>query len=194
MDITTVYLGSSSMAEIIRQRMTHAYSGELVVFLIGMRINAWWRIDQWWPVFTAMPKMLTELYRDPDSGFLGHRMGIGPGGPLVVQYWSSSEALYAYASNPKAEHRPAWTEFNRRVRTAPGTVGIWHETFQVERAESIYSGMPISGLAKATSALPVGPRSSRARTRHAEGATRPPAITEPAEPAMTAPESALTAS
>ena len=31
------------MTEIIRQRMTHQHTGELVVFLIGMRINQWWR-------------------------------------------------------------------------------------------------------------------------------------------------------
>lgn len=31
---------------------------EVVVFLIGMRVNRPWMVAQWWPVFTAMPKML----------------------------------------------------------------------------------------------------------------------------------------
>lgn len=159
------------MPEIIRQRMTHAYTGELVVFLIGMRINQWWRVKQWGPVVSAMPKMLSELYADPDSGFFGHRLTLASGGPLLVQYWNSSEALYAYASNREAAHRPAWTEFNRRARQAPGAVGIWHETFQVERAESIYVGMPVTGLAKATSSVPVEPRGDQAKARYAAGAT-----------------------
>ena len=33
------------MADIIASRMTHDYDGELVVFLIGMRINKPWRPD-----------------------------------------------------------------------------------------------------------------------------------------------------
>jgi hypothetical protein len=44
-------------------------------------------------------------------------------------------------------------------------VGIWHETFQVARAESIYVGMPPSGLGAATTLVPVGKRSDRAAQR-----------------------------
>ena len=44
-------------------------------------------------------------------------------------------------------------------------VGIWHETYLVERAESIYSGMPVSGLAAATSSVPVARRGERAAER-----------------------------
>ena len=154
------------MAAIIRQRMTHEHTGELVVFLIGMRVNQIWRVDRWLPVFRAMPRMLAELYADPESGFLGHRLSFGADGPLLVQYWSSHAALYDYAGSLEAGHRPAWTEFNRRARRAPGVVGIWHETFQVERAESIYVGMPVIGLAKATTAVAVGSHSDRARHRY----------------------------
>ena len=159
------------MAAVIAQRMTHEHTGELVVFLIGMRVNRWWRPDLWFPVFLAMPKMLAELSKDPDSGLLGYRLVLGEGGPLVVQYWSSHEALYEYASNPASEHRPAWTRFNGMARKAPGVVGIWHETFQTERAESMYVAMPVSGLAKATRSVPVGSRTDRARDRYASGRT-----------------------
>lgn len=159
------------MAAVVAQRMTHEHTGELVVFLIGMRVNRWWRPDLWMPVFLAMPKMLAELSKDPESGLLGYRLVLGEGGPLVVQYWSSHESLYEYASNPKAEHRPAWTRFNRSARRAPGAVGIWHETFQTERAESMYVAMPVAGLAKATRSVPVGSRSDRARDRYASGRT-----------------------
>jgi len=153
------------MTEVIPGRMTHDYDGDLVVFLIGMRINKPWRLDLWLPVFTAMPAMLAELSKDKDSGLLGYRLTFGAGGPLLVQYWNSHEKLYQYASNRDAAHRPAWAAFNRRVRKAPGGVGVWHETYVVERAESIYAGMPVSGLAAATSSVPVGRRGETAAER-----------------------------
>jgi hypothetical protein len=153
------------MTEVIPGRMTHDYDGDLVVFLIGMRINKPWRLDLWLPVFTAMPAMLAELSKDKQSGLLGYRLTFGAGGPLLVQYWNSHEKLYQYASNRDAAHRPAWAAFNRRARKAPGAVGVWHETYVVERAESIYAGMPVSGLAAATSSVPVGRRGETAAER-----------------------------
>src|SRR6478609_4450275 len=153
------------MARINAGRFTHRHSGDLVVFLIGMRINSPWRPDVWLPVFFAMPRMLTELFKEPGSGLLGFRFALGAGGPVMVQYWDSLDKLYAYASAPESEHRPAWTAFNRQARKAPGAVGIWHETFLVERAETIYAGMPVSGLAAATSAVPVARRGETATER-----------------------------
>jgi hypothetical protein len=160
------------MPQVNAGRTTHEHDGELVVFLIGMRINRPWRPDLWLPAFLAMPKMLAELSRDKDSGLLGYRLTFGAGGPLVVQYWSSHELLYAYASRTDAEHRPAWTAFNRRARKAPGAVGIWHETFLVDQAESVYVGMPLVGLAQATRSVPVGRHSDRAAQRLARSSTR----------------------
>lgn len=159
------------MARIDTRRMTHRHEGPLVVFHIGMTINRWTRPRQWWPVLAAMPPMLRELSADPESGLLGYRQLIGRGGPLIIQYWDSTEKLYAYASDPAARHRPAWTAFNRRARAADGSVGIWHETYLVERAESIYVGTPTMGLAAATTAVPVGRRIDRAVTRLDAGRT-----------------------
>ena len=153
------------MTKVIPGRMTHRHDGDLVVFLIGMRINKPWRPDLWLPVFAAMPGMLAELSRDPDSGLLGYRLVFDPRGPWLVQYWSSVDKLYAYASETSAQHHPAWSKFNRRARTAPGAVGIWHETFEVSRAESIYVGMPPSGVAAATQLAPVARRGDRAIQR-----------------------------
>lgn len=138
------------MARIFPRRQTHHHDGQLVIFLIGMRVNRPWRPDLWMPAFAAMPRMLAELSADAGSGLLGYRLTLGAGGPMVVQYWESADQLYAYAGNPDAEHRPAWAAFNRSARKAPGGVGIWHETFVVDRAESMYVGMPLAGLAKAT--------------------------------------------
>ena len=153
------------MTTVIPARMTHDFDGDLVVFLIGMRINRPWRIDLWLPIFSAMPRMLAELMNDKESGLLGYRLSFGAGGPFVVQYWNSHEKLYRYASDRDSGHRPAWAAFNRRSRKAPGAVGIWYETYVVERAESIYVGMPVAGLAAATSAVPVARRGETAVER-----------------------------
>lgn len=160
------------MSKVIKGRMTHRHEGELVVFHIGMQINHWWRPDLWLPAFTDMPRMLRELMTDADSGLLGFELLFGSGGPYVVQYWSSIDKLYAYASSPAQEHRPAWTRFNKRARKATGAVGIWHETFLVDRAESIYVATKPMGLPKATELVEVGRRHDRAPARFADGRTR----------------------
>lgn len=156
------------MATITRGRHTHdpdRVPAGLVVFLIGMRINKPWRVDAWLPVFLAMRPMLAELSRDPTSALLGYTTSIGPGGPMLVQYWRDAESLYAYSSNPTATHRPAWAAFNRRARKAAGAVGIWHETYPVRAAESVYVDMPPTGLARALGTMPITSRLDRARAR-----------------------------
>jgi hypothetical protein len=160
------------MAAGTRVRTTHHHDGELVVFLIGMRVNKPWRPDAWLPTFLAMRPMLTELSREPGSGLLGLRLAFSAGGPVLIQYWDSHEKLYAYASDSAGEHRPAWAAFNRKARAVPGAVGIWHETFVVDRAESVYVDMPVAGLAGATSSVPVGTHHDRAQDRLADGAAR----------------------
>lgn len=161
------------MAPINPGRMTHRWDDELIVFHIGMTVNRWWRVDQWMPLMSDMPRMLRELSIDADSGLLGFTMLLGARGPYLVQYWSSLDKLYAYASAPTQEHRPAWTRFNRRARSNPGAVGIWHETYVVDRAETIYVGTPAMGLPKATAVVPIASRHDRARARVADGRTGP---------------------
>lgn len=145
-----------------RGRMTHDYDGELIVFMIGMSINKWWRIDKWLPVFRAMPPMLAELSRDKGSGLLGYRLIFDLRGPWLVQYWNSADKLYAYAADPKAAHRPAWAAFNRGARAGGDAVGIWHETYSVSNATSVYVHAPLQGLAKATAARPITGRTNSA--------------------------------
>jgi Domain of unknown function (DUF4188) len=157
-------------------RWTHetpSGTDELTVFLIGMRINRWWRPDAWLPTAASMGPMLAELSRDPEAGLLGFRTWVGLGEVMVVQYWRSPEHLYRYASDRSASHRPAWAAYNRRVRRVPGAVGIWHETFPVTSAESLYGDMPPSGLAAALGVRPVSD-ASRARQRLASGAAASP--------------------
>ncbi len=137
------------MVKVISKRITAQIDGDFVVFLIGMRINKLWKIHKWLPMALAMPKMINELYQHPESGFLGHISS----SRVIVQYWRSFDHLETYARNPDQHHWPAWVDFNRRVGKSHGDVGIWHETYKVNAGayESVYSGMPLFGLAKASS-------------------------------------------
>lgn len=117
------------MTEVVAQRMTAAVEGEVVVFLIGMRINRPWKIHKWLPVVRAMPRMLRELYADPASGFLGAHSWFGRT-TVMLQYWKSFDHLERYAKDRSRAHLPAWAAFNRAVGSG-GDVGIWHETYRV---------------------------------------------------------------
>ncbi|MEV6791619.1 DUF4188 domain-containing protein [Streptomyces sp. NPDC051320] len=161
------------MAPTPGRRVTAAAEGDVVVFLIGMRINHWRAVRHWLPALAAMPRMLKELSRNADSGLLGLR-GLG-GGPRVygvVQYWESREKLLAYASDRGGRHHPAWAAFNRRVRGSKGGVGIWHETYIVPAGsyESVYCDMPPTGLGAAWGVEPAGRRGERAAQRLASAA------------------------
>ncbi len=128
---------------------------EIVVFMIGMRINKPWKVAMWWPVFTAMPKMLRYLDQHPEKGLLGYRQALLPA-PLIVQYWRSFDDLERFARNTDDPHLEPWRQFNRRVG-ASGDVGIWHETYRVQTTdiETIYGNMPPAGLAAATGLVPI---------------------------------------
>ena len=139
------------MAKVIGKRVTAKLEGDFVVFLIGMRINKLWKPHKWLPVFLAMPRMIRELERRPESGFLGHTMSLG----VIVQYWRSFEHLETYARNQDQLHWPAWVAFNKRAGRSRDDVGIWHETYRIRAGEyeCVYSGMPPFGLAKASATV-----------------------------------------
>lgn len=142
------------MTEIFKERMTGELKGDFVVFLIGMRFNRLWKIHKWLPVVQSMPRMIRELARNSDSGFLGHEMWFGRT-TIMVQYWRSFEQLEDYAKDKTAEHIPTWAAFNRNMGSN-GDVGIWHETFLVKEGayECVYNNMPRFGLAKAGEHMP----------------------------------------
>jgi hypothetical protein len=137
------------MSTIIQKRMTGTLEGEFVVFLIGMRINRWWKVSQWLRVAMAMPRMQRELAQHPELGCLGGMQWFGRT-TILVQYWRSMDALLAYSKAKNAQHLPAWQAFNKLVGTN-GDVGIWHETYRVRPGdyESIYVNMTPFGLGKA---------------------------------------------
>ena len=138
------------MAKIFSGRYTATTDKSFVVFLIGMRINQWWRFDKWIPVFSAMTPMLTTLFKHPEKGFLHAEFFWNLSGPVLIQYWRSFEELEEFARQPSEPHLAPWKRFNQAVGSY-GIVGIWHETYLVNpgQFECVYSNMPLFGLAAA---------------------------------------------
>jgi hypothetical protein len=141
-------------AKTVNGRTTAAAEGEVVVLLIGMRINRFWAVHHWAPVF------------------LGHvLLTASPRTYYVVQYWESKEKLYAYASSPDMFHHRAWAIINRKEKAGKvrGHVGLWHESYVVPEGsyEAIYADMPAFGLAAAHGQVPVERRGRRAKDRFA---------------------------
>jgi Domain of unknown function (DUF4188) len=131
-----------------KERVTATVEGEFVIFLIGMRFNNLLKIHKWLPIVRAMPRMIEELSRQPELGFIHAETWVGRT-TILVQYWRSMDQLLAYAKNKDTEHLPAWRAFNKSVGT-DGSVGIWHETYSVSPGghESMYVNMPPFGLGK----------------------------------------------
>jgi hypothetical protein len=118
----------------IPKRMTAKMEGSFCVFLIGMRINRSWKMHKWLPVFLAMPRMLTELRRQPDLGFIGGDVWFGRT-ILLLQYWQSFGALIRYAKNSDLAHLPAWARFRDNIGDS-GDVGSWHETYLISEGHT----------------------------------------------------------
>lgn len=152
------------MARLNKNRITATSDKDFVVFLIGMRINNWFAIHRWLPVFLAMGKMLPELYKNPGLGFKSYEMGFGRT-IILIQYWESIEKLIDYAKAKDSEHLPAWKAFNK-MAIKSSAVGIWHETYVIDKSktENIYVNMPPFGFGKVGSIQPAqGNRNSAAQ-------------------------------
>ena len=165
------------MGEVITGRQTAALDDDVVVFIIGMRINRLRRVRSWLPAFRAMPRMLQELGADPDLGLLRVQSFWAGRVLMGVQYWRSFEHLEAFARSSDHAHLPAWREFNRLVRDN-GDVGIFHETYRVGpgTAESFYANMPLFGLAAAVGISPVASRGHSAGRRMGTATMDRPAV------------------
>ncbi|TRZ38071.1 DUF4188 domain-containing protein [Niallia circulans] len=151
----------------------HIYTGrytidnteDIVVFIIGMRINKRLAMHKWLPVFSAMPGMIKELYTNKEElGFLSMESYFGMKTTAMIQYWRSVEDLLAYAHNEK--HLTAWKSFNQKVGNNDA-VGIYHETYQISKGnyEAIYANMPHYGLGKALNHIPITPDRNSAHKR-----------------------------
>ena len=153
--------------------------GSVTVFLIGMRANRWWKVGTVAKVAASMPRMLGHLAGNPASGMLGYEQWFGRT-TVMVSYWESPEHLQKFAADRESPHLEPWRRFMTEV-AGSGDVGVWHETYHVpaEGIETIYNGMPLFGLAKATAQVAIGPGTNTARQRIGRRAA-PGAGTRPA--------------
>ena len=165
------------MNNIFNGRYTAKADQPFVVFLIGMRINQWWRVDKWLPVSNAMGPMLRTLFTHPEKGFLHAEFYWNFSGPMIIQYWRSFEDLERFARQPSEPHLEAWKNYNRAVG-ADGTVGFWHETYAVnpDHFETVYGNMPRFGLAAAMEHVPATGRRETARMRLGANRTTDPVM------------------
>lgn len=131
------------------KRISAVKNKEFVVFLIGMRVNKWWKFASILQVGNAMGKMLKELYSKPESGFLGAESWFGRT-TIMVQYWESFEKLEAYAQDRNQAHYPAWLAYYKKIKNSGEAIGIWHETYIQKPGtyETLYGNMPPFGLGK----------------------------------------------
>ena len=159
-------------------RKTAHFEGDFVVFLIGLHVHRWRAIRSWHPAMQAMPRMLTELRRDPDLGLLKAYAGWMFGGPASIQYWQSYNKLLAYSRSSNSEHLPAWRAFNLAARSTDA-VGIWHETYRITGGqwETIYGSTSDIGLLGA-----VGGRTLDRRSTSSTRIGDRPNDTAPVEP------------
>ena len=152
---------------------------DVVVFIIGMRINRLRRVRTWWPVFVSMPRMLRELAAS-DRGLLGAHSLLGGRTLVTIQYWRSAEELGAFARDASLSHAPAWRAFNRDT-AATGDVGIFHETYVVpaDRVESLYGNMTAFGLGAAFGSVERGRRTGRTTAHERLASTEPDYVEAP---------------
>lgn len=153
------------MVQTLNPRVAAKIQGDFVVFLIGARLNRWWKFLSFIPIARAMRRMLGELEANRDHGML-HVEIWNVRTTVMVQYWRSFEHLHIYARMRDAQHLPAWADFNRRIGSN-GDFGIWHETFMVKAGqyEAVYNNMPEFGLAKASEWVPAAGKQNTAKGR-----------------------------
>jgi hypothetical protein len=153
------------LGEVLPGRVTTELGEDgVVVVLIGMRFNHWWRVDKWVFMLLAMSRMLRHL-ASHDEGLLANYSWFGRT-TLMVQYWRTMAELQAFASNSAAPHLAAWRRYVRKIGT-DGSMGAYHEAYQVRpgSSEVVYVNMPAFGLAGALGPIPVDPRRNSARQR-----------------------------
>jgi hypothetical protein len=129
-------------------RKSAMIKGDFVVFLIGSRINRSYPLT---PDFAQVGKYMDEIKKElddnPDLGCLGTESYVGEceegSTSLLVQYWSSVEALERNAQSASNKHHHPWL-FLMKLGRETDKIGFWHETFQVREGEyeAIYVNCP----------------------------------------------------
>lgn len=128
---------------------------DVVVFLIGIRLNHPWKLtNNFAKAGRAMSEIEQELRDHPETGCLGSESFVGSHTSgstlLLVQYWKSSEHLEKYAQSSSNKHYGPWRRLMILGKKSI-ELGFWHETFVVRGGdyEAIYVNCPLFGLANA---------------------------------------------
>ena len=174
------------MAKTFKGRYAAQTDEPFVVFIIGMRINRFLSLRKWTFGAISFVRMLLDLRKYQEKGYLGGQQIVYPRGIGMIQYWRSWEDLERFARSQAEMHVPVWRRYNQMVGN-DGTFGIWHESYLVEPAkyEAIYDNMPAFGLGTVLNHLPATGRRETARRRL--GGTNEPAVPSPPTPAPTEP-------
>jgi len=137
-----------------KQRLEPLQEEPFIVFIVGYRINRYWKLHKWLPVAWAFKRMLRQLATDPNTGCKGFETW-GGRVRMCIQYWDSYQQLLDYARDKSAEHFPAWFDFNSRIGRG-GDVGLWHEVYfsRPGMFKAVYKNMPAFGLGKVTQLTP----------------------------------------
>jgi hypothetical protein len=163
-------------------RYTARIEGDFVVFLIGSRINQWWKIYKFKWIGDAFGAMLTTLAQNPEKGYLGGEsfFNLGTRIGINVTYWRSYDALERFAHDKNDVHLGPWREFNQKIGN-DGSFGIWHETFLIKanNYEVTYGNMPRFGLANAGEHIKIERGSADSARGRLTGEAIPPYVPPP---------------
>ena len=160
----------------INRRIAASIEGDFVIFIIGARLNRWWKLPKYLWFLSTMPKMLAEVAAKPESGFLGWQsLNL----TTNMQYLAVARAADRVPRDRDQTHYPYWVKFNKEIGSN-GDIGIWHETFLVRAGEDEMhlDNMPLRGLAKASKHIDAVGRAATAKGRmgRTDGSDAPIAV------------------
>ena len=137
-----------------------------VVFLFGMRLNSPRGLRRWLWGRRVLRRVLADLAAHPERGLLAGQVYRSGRTLLAVQYWTSFEALDAWARDHRLPHRPEWQRYLREALTDP-SLGLWHETYLATPGtwEGVYMHMPPWGVGAAGDVIDMGATKGSARDR-----------------------------
>lgn len=165
------------MTRVDRRTVDLSAYPDLIVIILGMRVNAWTGLK----TLLGLGSQIAKSVEAKPDGLLLHEdflFSLFPPHAGMRQYWRDFESLERWARSEP--HRAWWQNF---LRNSGGT-GFWHETYSLRGGiEAIYDDMtaPV-GMMKFAPLIPTRGSVFSARLRlHREGTEPSPAPAPEAE-------------